>query len=48
MRVPGLKSGKIENPFVFTFPPEEPTISKVEIVDQVPRYDAVCLAQSLV
>jgi hypothetical protein len=48
MRMPGLKSGKIENPFMFTFPPEEPTISKVEFIDQVPRYDAVRLAQSLV
>ncbi len=48
MIVPGLKSGKIENSFMFTFPPEEPTISKVEFVDQVPRYDAIRLAQSLV
>ncbi len=48
MRIPGLKSGKIENPFMFTFPPEEPTMSKVEFVDQVPRYDVFRLAQSLV
>ncbi len=43
-----MKSGKIENPFMFTFSPEEPTISKVEFIDQVFRYDAIRLAQSLV
>jgi hypothetical protein len=48
MTMPGLKSGKIENPFMFTFPPEEPTIREVEFIDQVPCYNAIHLAQSLV
>ncbi len=31
-----LTSGKKENPLMFLFPPEKPTISKVEIINQVP------------
>jgi hypothetical protein len=46
MRVLGLTSGNVEN--LFTFPSEEPTISEVKLVDQVPFYNADRLAQSLV
>ncbi len=48
IRMPNSTSSKSENPLMFSFPPEEPMISKVEIINQVPSYDAICLAQSLI
>jgi hypothetical protein len=48
IRMPNSTSGNSENPLMFSFLPEEPTKSKVEIINQVPSYDAIRLAQSLV
>jgi hypothetical protein len=48
IRMPNSTGSKSENPLMFSFPPEEPTMSEVEIINQVPSYDAICLAQSLV
>jgi hypothetical protein len=48
IRMPNSTSGKSENPLMFSFLLEEPTISKIQIINQVPSYNAIRLAQSLV
>ena len=48
IRMPDSTSGKSENPLMFSFLPEEPTISKIQIINQVPSYDAIRLGRPLV
>jgi hypothetical protein len=36
IRMPNSTSGNSENPLMCSFPPEKPTISKFEIINQVP------------
>jgi hypothetical protein len=46
--MPNTTSSNNENPLMFSFPPEELRISKIEIINQVPSYNVIRLAQSLV
>jgi hypothetical protein len=48
IRMPNSTSSKSENPLMLSFLPEEHTISKVKIINQVPSYNEINLAQSLV
>ena len=49
IRMPDSTSGKSENPLMFSIPrPEEPMISKIQIINQDPSYGAIRLAQSLI